>query len=65
MAHRLGNCETAFEKHQRNQEAKGEAPWAQFQTREEWELGRWLMTSGVSQKKINDSLKLESVSSFI
>ncbi|KAF8811835.1 hypothetical protein BYT27DRAFT_7208143 [Phlegmacium glaucopus] len=56
-----GTCETAFEKHRNKQEANGEAPWALFQMQEEWELGRWLMTSGVSQTKMNDFLKLKSI----
>jgi hypothetical protein len=43
------------------QVANGDAPWAPFETEEEWELAKWLMTSGVSQKKTDSFLKLKTV----
>ena len=51
-----------FEHHLDEQKKAGHAPWAPFKTEDEWELARWLMTSGVSQKKINSFLKLNKVS---
>ncbi|KAJ7271419.1 hypothetical protein B0H12DRAFT_1008573, partial [Mycena haematopus] len=44
-------CETPFEKHFREQKQEGQQPWHPFQSEEEWNLARWLMTSGVSQSK--------------
>ncbi|PPQ71533.1 hypothetical protein CVT26_010393 [Gymnopilus dilepis] len=51
----------AFEKLRQEQESNGHAPWHPFENKEDWELARWLILSGVSQKKINDFLKLDSV----
>jgi hypothetical protein len=61
---RKGQCESAFQKHRNAQQAAGDAPWAPFESQKEWELARWLMTSGVSKKKIDTFLKLESVRIF-
>lgn len=51
-----------FERHLYEQKKAGDAPWAPFETEDEWELARWLMTSGVSQTKIDSFLKLNKVS---
>jgi hypothetical protein len=51
-----------FEHHLNEQKKAGDAPWAPFETEDEWELARWLMTSGVSQTKIDSFLKLNKVS---
>ncbi|KAF8814138.1 hypothetical protein BYT27DRAFT_7206323 [Phlegmacium glaucopus] len=56
-----GECKTTFQKRREEQKAEGKAPWAPFETEKEWELARWLMTAGVSQKKIDAFLKLESI----
>ena len=56
-----GECRTSFEKQRDRQKAEECAPWAPFESQKEWELARWLMTSGVSQKKMDTFLKLESV----
>ncbi|KAF8800596.1 hypothetical protein BYT27DRAFT_7216881 [Phlegmacium glaucopus] len=56
-----GECKTTFQKRQVEQKAEGKAPWAPFEMEKEWELAQWLMTAGVSQKKIDAFLKLESV----
>jgi len=56
-----GECRTSFEKQRDQQRVEGCPPWAPFESQKEWELGRWLMTSGVSQKKMDSFLKLESV----
>lgn len=54
---------TSFEVRTAENEKEGKMPWYPFESQEEWELGRWLMTSGVSQSKINSFLKLDMVSS--
>ncbi len=59
-----GRCESAFQKHRNAQQAARDAPWAPFESQKEWELARWLMTSGVSKKKMDSFLKLESVRIF-
>ncbi|KAJ7883702.1 hypothetical protein B0H14DRAFT_2564777 [Mycena olivaceomarginata] len=41
--------------------AAGNAPWYPFESEDEWELARWLMTSGLSQKKTDAYLKLNAV----
>ncbi|OCH83919.1 hypothetical protein OBBRIDRAFT_815665 [Obba rivulosa] len=41
---------------------KQEPPWAPFDSWDEWELARWLLTSGLTQKAIDDFLKLHIVS---
>ena len=51
-----------FERHLDEQKKVGDAPWAPFETEDEWELARWLMTSGISQTNINSFLKLNKVS---
>jgi hypothetical protein len=51
-----------FESLRNEQITEGSAPWHPFESEEEWELGRWLMTSGISQKKIDSFLKLHKVS---
>src|ERR1700679_1149001 len=51
-----------FESLRKVQISEGSAPWFPFESEDEWELGRWLMTSGISQKKINSFLKLHKVS---
>jgi hypothetical protein len=53
---------SSFERHLYEQKEAGDAPWAPFETEDEWELTRWLMTSGVSQTKIDSFLKLNKVS---
>ena len=55
-----GQCESTFQKHRTAQQAAGDAPWAPFESEKEWELARWLMTSGVSQKKMDSFLQLFS-----
>lgn len=57
-----GQGESAFAAYRRGQVEDGQSPWSPFESAEEWELAQWLMTSGVSQKKVNDFLKLRKVS---
>jgi hypothetical protein len=54
-------CQTNFEQHFAQQREAGDAPWAPFESKDEWELAKWLMTSGVSQKQMDDFLKLKKV----
>jgi len=50
-----------FEKIRHTQRAAGEPVWAPFSSLADWELSRWLVESGVSQREIDKFLKLESV----
>jgi hypothetical protein len=52
---------TMFEEIQRSQKKAGEDAWGPFQNEEEWDLAQWLMTSSVSQTKLNEFLKLPIV----
>jgi hypothetical protein len=54
-------CQTHFQKMREEQEKQGRAPWEPFESEDEWELARWLMTSGLSQKKTDEYLKLKKV----
>jgi len=53
--------ETRFEKIQRMQRDRGDATWAPFNSLSDWELSRWLIQSGVSQREIDKFLKLDTV----
>lgn len=57
--------ETRFEKIWRMQQNAGEPAWAPFSSLGDWELSRWLVQSGVSQREIDKFLKLESVRTSI
>ncbi|THU94688.1 hypothetical protein K435DRAFT_798739 [Dendrothele bispora CBS 962.96] len=52
---------TGFEELHQKRQAEGKDPWFPFRSEKEWELARWLMTSGVSQKKIDEFCKLETI----
>jgi len=52
---------TRFEKIRHGQQAAGMPAWAPFASLADWELSRWLIQSGVSQREIDKFLKLESV----
>ncbi|KAF8057386.1 hypothetical protein FPV67DRAFT_1724001, partial [Lyophyllum atratum] len=56
-----GHCENTFSTYRKKQENRGHAPWYPFESQKEWELAEWLMTSGVSQRKIDSFLKLKSI----
>lgn len=60
----LEKCSTQFEKLREEQRKAGRAPWEPFESEDEWELARWLMTSGISQTKTNEFLKLKKVRAF-
>ena len=53
--------QTNFDQHFEKQRKSGEAPWTPFESEDEWELARWLMSSGLSQKQINEFLTLNKV----
>ncbi|KAJ7880813.1 hypothetical protein B0H14DRAFT_3764554 [Mycena olivaceomarginata] len=57
----MDECKTYFETLRDNQKAEGSAPWYPFESEEEWELAQWLITSGLSQTKTDDYLKLNVV----
>ncbi|KAJ6611660.1 hypothetical protein B0H10DRAFT_2437370 [Mycena sp. CBHHK59/15] len=57
----LEACKTQFEKLRDEQKAAGRVPWEPFESEDEWELARWLMTSGISLKKTDEFLKLKKV----
>lgn len=57
----IGEGVSCFEKWRRDQKKRNEPPWSPFKSREEWELARWLITSGVSQRKIDALLELKMV----
>ncbi|KAJ7458310.1 hypothetical protein B0H11DRAFT_2317943, partial [Mycena galericulata] len=57
----LEKCQTQFEKLREEKTAAGRAPWEPFESEDEWELARWLVTSGTSQTKVDEFLKLKKV----
>ncbi|KAF8991342.1 hypothetical protein BDQ17DRAFT_1393008 [Cyathus striatus] len=52
---------TKFEQLQDMKKAASNGPWCPFTGEADWELGCWLMGSGVSQTKIEEFLKLEAI----
>ncbi|KAK0445549.1 hypothetical protein EV421DRAFT_1902490 [Armillaria borealis] len=56
-----GILPTFFECLRREKTTEGEDMWKPFSSREEWELARWLVRSGISQKEIDTFLKLDSI----
>jgi len=54
-------CKTSFEFHRDQQREARLEPWSPFESEDEWELARWLMSAGVSQKKMDTLLKLKLV----
>ncbi|KAF8998093.1 hypothetical protein BDQ17DRAFT_1391771 [Cyathus striatus] len=57
------HCTLKFQQFCDEQVEEERAPWHLFENDMEWELACWLMTSGISQKKLSDFLKLQAVSS--
>ncbi|KAF9040173.1 hypothetical protein BDZ89DRAFT_1100216 [Hymenopellis radicata] len=60
--HTYGTCKTSFEELREQQQEYNQPPWCPFESIEEWNLLRWLVTSGASQAKIDEFLKLAKVS---
>ena len=54
-----------FENLRASQRAAGHHPWEPFSSTDDWELARWIVTAGLSQRQTNDMLSLNLVSWFI
>ncbi|KAJ7193749.1 hypothetical protein GGX14DRAFT_378748 [Mycena pura] len=54
-------CKSQYQQRLDEQTAAGREPWYPFASKAEWEFGRWLMTCGVSQSKIEELLKLDAI----
>ncbi|CAK5272543.1 unnamed protein product [Mycena citricolor] len=55
-------AKSAFDTLRQQQVQEGKMAWAPFESRADWELAQWLVTSGVSQKSLDTFLKLEKIS---
>ncbi|KAH9928731.1 uncharacterized protein B0H18DRAFT_874619, partial [Fomitopsis serialis] len=55
----ISQADTEFDNLLAQQKADNAVPWQPFETQEEWQLARWLLTSGLSQAAIDDYLNLE------
>ncbi|KAI0643892.1 hypothetical protein C8Q79DRAFT_891032, partial [Trametes meyenii] len=53
------HVETYFERIHQERAAAQEGRWAPFESQKEWELARWLATSGLSQTAIEKYLQLQ------
>ncbi|KAG6806775.1 hypothetical protein H0H92_010073 [Tricholoma furcatifolium] len=53
-----GPCEDSFTQHRQVQMARSNSPWHPFASYDEWKLAQWLVTSGISQNKIDSFLNL-------
>ncbi|KAH9928242.1 hypothetical protein B0H21DRAFT_781211 [Amylocystis lapponica] len=54
----LGHGVTSFEARHTENEKLGLSSWHPFDSQDEWELVRWLMTAGIRQMAIDEYLKL-------
>jgi len=52
----------SFERFRASQQASGNEPWAPFSSVEDWDYARWIMNSGLSQREIDNMLRLDLVS---
>lgn len=59
------SCKTSFQFHRNQQKQAKVEPWLPFESKDKWELARWLVGAGVSQKKIDAHLKLKMVSQIL
>ncbi|KAJ6545615.1 hypothetical protein B0H19DRAFT_1308284 [Mycena capillaripes] len=50
--------ETVFVAIRRKQQEEGQAPWAPFDSEDDWNLARWLSKTGISGENIKEFLKL-------
>ncbi|KZT36497.1 hypothetical protein SISSUDRAFT_989170, partial [Sistotremastrum suecicum HHB10207 ss-3] len=57
----IGRHPSVFEQHADRLKALEQGIWGPFKNEEEWGLGKWLATCGVSQNKINTFMKLPIV----
>ena len=60
----LRHASTIFEELRDQRENTGLTNYVPFENREEWELAKWLITSGLSQEAINEYLTLPIVRQF-
>ncbi len=60
----FGRGETYFDCIHREKQLAGQDAWMPFESEDEWELVKWLMTSGLTQKDIDHYLKLKIVSTY-
>ncbi|KZP20961.1 hypothetical protein FIBSPDRAFT_1021562 [Athelia psychrophila] len=56
-----GRARTNFEEIRVKQQSEGKEPWAPFESEAEWEVARWMMRSGISQRETESFLKLEKI----
>ncbi|KAG6807731.1 hypothetical protein H0H92_006577, partial [Tricholoma furcatifolium] len=56
-----GTCKTSLNEFADRQKKDLRGPWAPFENEADWELAEWLLTSGVSQAKIETFLKLKLI----
>ncbi len=61
----IARAETLFERLRKEREGGDQGCWYPFQSKEEWEVARWLLRSGLTQEGIDSYLKLENVSCFM
>jgi len=54
-----------FERLQESQRSSGDQPWAPFSSIQDWELARYIMSSGLSQRKVDALLALDAVSNSL
>jgi hypothetical protein len=57
-----GEAKTVFEELREDQKKYGLPPYYPFSDEDEWEVARWLMESGASQRKKDEFLRLKKVS---
>lgn len=57
----LGKGETAWEARRAEDLREGYEPWEPFKSADDWKLGEWLMTCGISQREMDRHLSLPSV----
>ncbi|OBZ74731.1 hypothetical protein A0H81_05568 [Grifola frondosa] len=54
----LDHRRTSFETIREQKDEAGDTSWAPFTCKEEWELAKWLMSTGLSQNAVEDYLTL-------
>jgi hypothetical protein len=57
----FGYAPTRFETIRKVQQERNLQPWAPFDSKKDWELAKWVIESGTSNKDADKLLKLESV----
>lgn len=57
----LAHTGSRFENIRHRQRLAGKVPWDPFSNEEEWEVAQWLVETGISQRNIDEFLKLKKV----